>query len=296
MSHPASEWSVHAPGTLKDALEFLHAHRGEGWRPLAGGTDALVPLYRDGAKLENPWLSLHRLQPELSFIRIDESGTHIGAMSAIADLGDHAGLTAAYPLFRAMCREFASPAIRNRATVAGNIANASPASDLAPILLVHDAELELASARGVRRVALESFWTGYKTDVLEPDELIACIHLPRPGIDSNRHVFRKVAPRASNSIAIVNFAARGTRDETGRWADAKLAFGCMGPFTKRARAAESVLAGRRFEGDCRAEVLAILERELQPISDHRASAEYRSQAGRNLAAGFLAGSIGESGS
>jgi CO/xanthine dehydrogenase FAD-binding subunit len=177
--------------------------------------------------------------------------------------------------------------------VAGNIANASPASDLAPILLVHDAELELASARGVRRVALESFWTGYKTDVLEPDELIVGVFLPRPGFETNCHYFRKVAPRASNSIAIVNFAARGTRDETGRWSDLKLAFGCMGPFPMRARAAEKVLAGRWFEGDCRAEVLAILERELRPVSDHRASAEYRSQAGLNLAAAFLSGSIGE---
>jgi CO/xanthine dehydrogenase FAD-binding subunit len=157
---------------------------------------------------------------------------------------------------------------------------------------VHDADLELASARGGRRVALESFWTGYKTDVLEPDELIVGVFLPRPGIESNSQYFRKVAPRASNSIAIVNFAARGTRDETGRWSDVKLAFGCMGPFPMRARAAEKEMAGRRFAGDCRVEVLAILERELRPVSDHRASAEYRSQVGRNLAAAFLSGSIG----
>lgn len=285
------ESKVHVPQTLQAALEFLHEHRGEGWRPLAGGTDSLVQIYRDGLFGNRPWLSLHMLKPELSYVKFDRTATRIGALTTIADLEGHSELIDRFPLFRPMCRLFASPAIRNRATVAGNIANASPASDLAPILLVHDAELELASVKGTRRVALQSFWTGYKTDVLEPGELIAGLYLPGPEIYSSHHIFRKVAPRASNSIAIVNFAARGCLDADGTWSTTKLAFGCMGPFPVRAKVAESVLAGKRYGGEVRAEMLAAMERELRPVNDHRGTAEYRSLVARNLADAFLSGSL-----
>jgi len=286
-----SESKVHVAKTLQAALDFLHERWGEGWRPLAGGTDALVPMYRDGLIGDRPWLSLHKLKPQLSYVEFEPTETRIGALTTIAELESHAELANRFPLFRKMCRLFASPAIRNRATVAGNLANASPASDLAPILLAHDAEVELASVRGTRRVALERFWTGYKTDIREPDELIVGLYLPWSENCSSRSIYRKVAPRASNSIAIVNFAAIGLFEIDGTWTKTKLAFGCMGPFPVRARAAESVLAGRRYEGEIRGNVLTELERELRPVSDHRGTAAYRSLVARNLVDAFLSGSL-----
>lgn len=293
MSRTYADAKVHSPANLKATLEYLARHANEGWKPLAGGTDILVPIYRDGTEPTTPWLNLQKLRPELRFVRRTDTGFEIGALATVSDVLANDELTCTYPIVRQSCLQFASPAIRYRATIAGNLANGSPASDIAPVLLALDAEIELANHARRRLVPLDAFWTGYKTSVLEPDELIVSIRIPLRSLTANATIFRKVAPRASNSIALLNFAAMGTKDNTGNWNGVRLALGCMGPAPMRAKAVESAIEGRCFDDECREEAIAYLHHSLRPVTDHRATAEYRMLAATNLVSAFLAGKIGD---
>ncbi|MBI1322162.1 hypothetical protein GC170_03105 [bacterium] len=287
MSRTFADAKVHTPANLEEALDFLANHANEGWKPLAGGTDALVPIYRDGAEPTTPWLNLQKLRPELRFVRRTSNGFEIGALATISDLMANRDLCETYPIVRQCCQHFASPAIRHRATVAGNLANASPASDIAPVLLALEAEIESANHAGRRFVTLDAFWTGYKATVLAPDELIVSVRIPHRDLAANASMFRKVAPRASNSIALLNCAAIGTRDSAGTWTNVRIALGCMGPVPMRARKVESAVEDHRFDDTCREEAKALLQSTLRPITDYRATAEYRMLAATNLVSAFL---------
>lgn len=294
MSRTYADAKVHSPANLAEALEFLAIHTLEGWKPLAGGTDALVPIYRDGAAPTIPWLNLQKLRQELRFVCRTETGFEIGALATVSDLLANDDLCDTNPIVRECCLQFASPAIRHRATVAGNLANASPASDIAPVLLALESEAVLANRDRRRVVPLDAFWTGYKTNVLAPDELIVSIRIPLRELAANATMFRKVAPRASNSIAMLNCASIGTRDSKGIWTNVRVALGCMGPVPMRAKAVEAFVEGRFLDDSSREEVKAILHSTLRPVTDHRATAEYRMLAATNLVSAFLAGKAGTS--
>jgi len=293
MSRTYAEARVHSPANLAAALEFLATNANEGWKPLAGGTDALVPIYRDGAEPTTPWLNLQKLRQELRFVHQTGHGFEIGALATISDLLACDALTGIYPIVRESCLQFASPAIRHRATIAGNLANASPASDIAPVLLALDAEIELANHARRRIMPLDAFWTGYKTNQLAPDELIVSVRIPLRDRAANATMFRKVAPRTSNSIALLNFAAIGTKDSSDIWHGVRLALGCMGPTPIRAKAVEEAMEGRLMDDARRDETKAMLISTLQPVTDHRATAGYRMRVATNLVLSFLEGKCGQ---
>ena len=180
---------------------------------------------------------------------------------------------------------FASPPLRNRATLGGNLATASPIGDGAPLLLALDAQVHLASQRGRRRVPLSSFFTSYRRTVLAPDELVASVEIPKPLPEFIR--FYKVAKRRTDDISTVAAALAMDWDSSGRIARARLALGGVAAIPKRATAAEEAILGQRWNEDAVERAQAALDRTLEPIGDHRGSAEYRLAVSKSLLAKFL---------
>jgi len=186
-----------------------------------------------------------------------------------------------------LCRaaaETGSIATQNRGTLGGNIANASPAADSPPALLVYDAELELVSASGTRWFPYQSFWKGYKQIELRNDELIRAIRLPREKAGWV-HFYRKVGTRRAQAISKVCFAG-AARMEAGRIADLRIALGSVAPTVLRAIETEKLLRGERLTPAIVQAAQKTLSREIAPINDMRSTARYRLRVAQNLLAEF----------
>jgi xanthine dehydrogenase small subunit len=182
-------------------------------------------------------------------------------------------------------RLFASPPLRNRATLGGNLATASPIGDGAPLLLALDAQVRLVSSHGKRTLPLSSFFTGYRRTILERNELIAAIEIPGPLPEFIR--FYKIAKRRMDDISTVAAAFALDFDSSGRITRARFAFGGVAPFPLRAAAAEEAAFGQRWSEASVERAQAAIDRTLAPISDHRGSADYRLAVAKSLLAKFL---------
>jgi xanthine dehydrogenase small subunit len=179
---------------------------------------------------------------------------------------------------------FASIAIRNRATLGGNLATASPIGDGAPMLLALDARVRLAGPRGDRVLPLEAFFVGYRRSALEPGELIVSIDIPKPFPMFSR--FYKVAKRRMDDISTVAAGLSADVDGSGRITRARLAFGGVAAVPLRIYAAEEALLGERWNETSVELVQSVLESTLHPIGDHRGSAEYRREVAKSLVSKF----------
>lgn len=290
MSSVISEQQVHTPADLNDALQFLADHCDEGWRPLAGGTDVMMGLYRDRMG-GNRWLNLSRLRPQLAGVHQDDGQLRIGALTTMTELRNSPLLDEACPLIRQAAAVVGAAQIQNRATVGGNIVNGSPAGDTLPVWLALDAELEFHSTRGCRRIRYDQFMTGYRRTVLEPDELLAAVLIWPRSVAELRMYFRKVAPRAAQGISKLVFAAIVDLID-GRLRNVRLAFGSLGPTTLRARAAEQRAEGEPPSAKLGEQAAELLTRDLTPIDDHRSTADYRLRVAKNLVREFLSGHVG----
>ena len=175
MRTAVSPLSLLRPRTLREALTML---RDEGpLSPLAGCTDVYVSL-QFGTLAEKRFVDLWPLQ-ELRGIADDRGTLRIGALTTYTDLIQSPLVRRRVPMLVAASREIGGRQIQNRGTLGGNIANASPAGDALPVLAVADATIILSSAEGVRRVPFNTFYTGYRTSVRRPDEIIVAIEVPR---------------------------------------------------------------------------------------------------------------------
>jgi xanthine dehydrogenase small subunit len=203
------------------------------------------------------------------------SAIEIGGALTLTEIDER--WTSAPTVFREWLRLFASPLIRNRATLGGNLATASPIGDSAPLLMALDAELRLVSDGAERMVPLHEFFRAYRETVLRPGEIIRSVRIPRPLPE--RIAFYKVAKRRLDDISTVA-AAFSTRNGSTR-----LAFGGVGPVPLRATGAEELLA-RTGDVERTADELA---RTLRPISDQRGSAGYRLAMAQNLLQKYVMG-------
>jgi CO/xanthine dehydrogenase FAD-binding subunit len=176
-------------------------------------------------------------------------------------------------------------ATQNRGTIGGNIANASPAADTPPALLVYDAELELISARGTRSVFYHQFHSGYKVMDLKDDEIIKSITLPR-GRHSWIQTYRKVGTRRAQAISKVCFAAAADLEGVVV-RDVRIALGSVAPAVVRCRGAESALRGRALDETLAAGASVALADDIAPIDDIRSTARYRLHVARNLLIEFV---------
>jgi CO/xanthine dehydrogenase FAD-binding subunit len=272
------------PRSLKDALRRLATEPGR-WRPFAGGTDLMV-LLEAGQLAHREYLSLWGLE-ELQGIRTTSRRVSIGALTTYSRVLRSPVLASEFPMLGQAARETGAIAIQNRGTLGGNIANASPAADSPPALLCYDAELELISAQGTRRVPYSHFHTGYKKTALKPGELIYRIHLPR----STRglfHYYRKVGTRKAQAISKVCFAGTLGLDGQGVIRHARVALGSVAAQPLRCPRIEAAMQGSRISAELVARLRAELGREIAPIDDIRSTSEYRLRVAGNLLEEFLA--------
>jgi len=217
----------------------------------------------------------------------------LGALTTYTEIRQHPVLAREFPLLCLAAAETGGIATQNRGTLAGNIANASPAADSPPSLIVYDAELELVSARGGRWVPYHSFHRGYKLMDLRPDELIRRIRLPRK-MRGWRQYYRKVGTRRAQAISKVCFAAVALCD--GRQIrDTRISLGSVAPTVLRATRAETALRGQSLDDALIRAACDELAREVAPIDDMRSTAHYRRRVAQNLLEEFLRQLLAEHG-
>jgi xanthine dehydrogenase small subunit len=216
--------------------------------------------------------------PELREFRDGPDMVEIGAGLTLTEIGER--WTAAPDLFRDWLRLFASPLIRNRATLGGNLATASPIGDSAPLLLALDAELRISGIRGERTIPLNSFFRAYRQTALETGEVIRSVRIPKPLPAHAR--FYKVAKRRVDDISTVAAGIAIRTNDSGRTQTARIAFGGVAPIPLRVVEAEKALAAGDPAG-----AKDMLRRMLRPIGDHRGSAPYRLAMAQSLLDKFV---------
>lgn len=267
----------HRPPSLIEALAF----RAEADSPLlvlGGGTDVYPVRTQRAAWFEaysRDVLDLGAIA-ELGGITHGPAGTRIGAMATWSAVLQ-ADLPPSFEALKQASRQIGGAQIQNRGTVGGNLCNASPAADGVPPLLALDAEVELASPRGRRRIPLRAFVLGNRKTALASDELLIAIHVP-PQPSSSRALFLKLGARAYLVISIASVAANLALDDQGRIALARIAVGACSAAPQRLLALESRLLGEMPSVGLAASVFAADLAMLTPIGDVRASAAYRSHA------------------
>jgi CO/xanthine dehydrogenase FAD-binding subunit len=267
------------PRTLDEACEALAASP---MRILAGGTD-VFPSLGDGPQLE-AILDISRLG-DLEGIAIGSSEVRIGARTTWTALS-RASLPPCFGALKQAAREVGSVQIQNTGTVAGNVCNASPAADGVPPLLALDAEIELLSARGVRRLPLHRFILGNRRTARLPDEIVTALVVPRT-IDKGRSVFLKLGARRYLVISIAMVAAIVEADATGHVIGARIAVGACSEVARRLPHLERALAGAPAHVGLGSIVDPSHLQDLAPIDDVRATAAYRLDAVRSLVARAL---------
>lgn len=274
---------VRTPASLAEALELLAAEPGI-WRPMAGGTDLMVPFNAGNLPYQR-FLDLSRIEA-LRGITEDDGSICFGAFTTFSEMRDFPGVHRHFPNLVKSARVTGALAIQNRGTLGGNIANASPAADTPPSLLAYDAELELVSSRGTRRVPYEAFHRGYKQMDLASDELVAKIRVPKPqGLGF--HFYRKVGTRQAQAISKVCLAAYA-RIEAGRVAEIRIGLGSVAPTPLRARQAEALLRGQPVAELPVAAAREALMADICPIDDIRSTARYRRVVSGNVLEQMLA--------
>lgn len=261
-----------APQTLDEALSTL-GKQTAGAQIIAGGTD-LIPRMR--ARMVEPSLLVDLRLLGMDSIDIIGDRIHIGARTTHTGVLESDILAEHCLAIITAARDIAGPPIRNRGTVGGNLVNASPAADLATPLLVHDAIAVLAKAGAQREVPLADFFTGPGATVLASDELLKEITIPTLAENSTSS-FIKLGKRKAMAIAVVSVAARLALDEDGNISQARIALGSVAPIPMRAVKAEAALEGQAPSAELFAEAGNVARKEATPISDLRASGEYRSK-------------------
>ena len=238
---------------------------------VAGGTN-LVPDVLFGRKKIARAVDISRLD-ELRFIEEADGKIRIGALATVTDLLESELIrAAASPLYESAL-EFAGPLVRNRASVAGNLMDASPAADLAPPLLVQDAVVELASAEGERSLPLSEFFLDYRKTAVRPEELMKAIVIEPLGPE-DRCAYYKLQLRRAMAIAVVGVAVV-LRMKGSVCAEAAISLGSVAAIPYRAQAAEAHLQGEEI-GEAEINAAAEAARDsARPIDDVRASAAYR---------------------
>jgi carbon-monoxide dehydrogenase medium subunit len=265
-------WSrVVRPASVPEALDVLAA-QGSNARIVAGGTDVLVELQR-GVKPTPTLIDVSALR-ELKVAHLAYGVVTIGGLATHNDvLAAPFARTAMLPLAQA-CIEVGAPQIRARGTVVGNLVTASPANDTIAPLIALDAQIVLVSRAGERTVALRDFYTGFRTTLLRPDELVREIRFAALG-GSRRGIFLKLGLRRAQAISVIDIAVVVTVDGAGLVRDARIALGCLAPTVVRAVSAERFLEGKPLDGATCAQAGRIACDDAAPIDDVRGSAAYR---------------------
>ena len=259
-----------APRSLAEAVEVLARHHGEACT-VAGGTDLLLKM-KAGRLSPKAIVNIKRI-PELRGLTFNSHLT-LGALTTLEEIKQSSIIRERYPALSDAAATMASVQIRNLATVGGNLCNAAPSADLAPILIALNAAARLAGFKGERRIPLEDFFTGPGTTVLAPGELLVSLEVPPPAGPS---VYLKHSPREHMDIAVVGIglALRGYNLLSHECAEPRVVLGAVAPVPLRARRAEAELTGGPLAAERIDRAAKIAAEEAKPIDDVRGSAWYR---------------------
>ena len=271
-----------APGSLGAVLDLLAAEPGV-WTPIAGGTELMVAF--SAGKLNTPKLVSLWGIADLRAIETNAESVVIGAAATFLDLRKHPIIAAELPLLAKAASWIGSIANQSRATIGGNLVNGSPAADSSPALLAYDAEIEMISVRGSRRIPYSEFHIGYKQNALTADELLYAIHLPRR-FARHKQYLRKVGTRRAMAIAKVALGATALI-EKGAIRELRLGAGSVAPFPMRLLQTEGALRGKTITRETVQAARKALLVEVKPIDDIRSTALYRRRVAANLLDEFL---------
>jgi len=260
------------PGDLSDLHHIMKEYKGR-TTVIAGGTN-LIPEMRNGEKAPELLIDISDMA-ELSFIRENNGSIAIGAATTIAEMAASSVLLDNSPILASAAKQLGNPLTRNRATLGGNLANASPCADTAPPLLALDASVEILSPGGkTRQVPLSKFFHGYKFTDLVKGEILTGVTFPKPN-DSTKGSHTKIGLRNAASICVASIAVALDMDGK-RCRKARVAAGSVAPIPMRAYRVEKLLEGKEIDAALLEECMAVVKEEISPISDIRGSLEYRS--------------------
>ncbi|MFQ6608862.1 MAG: FAD binding domain-containing protein [Fidelibacterota bacterium] len=261
--------------TPRTATELLEIQSELPWRDivfLAGGTD-LMPRWELGRSLPQYIIDVKKI---VDFTGIKEGSDEItiGALTTIQDMLYSNIIQNEFTALSDAASQFAGVQIRNRATIGGNICNASPAGDLLPGLYVYNAKVVLTGPAGTRQLPISEFITGPGETKLLPNEILASIKLPVQNIKST---FYKLGLRQAMAISVINFAITYKKNSSGSFSELTIAAGAVAP---------TVVALNQFtkavvEGIDIVEAIELVNENIAPIDDIRATAQYRSKALKN---------------
>lgn len=272
--HTGGQRTYFAPTTLADAAELIARH------PeailLAGGTDVGLWVTKDHRDL-NTIIYLGNVA-ELKGLEATDSHLEIGAAATITDA--HQLIAEHFPDMGELYRRFASPPIRNAATIGGNVANGSPIGDSMPGLIALGASLGLRRGTETRELPLDDFYIAYGKTALAPGEFVERVRVPLRPTDRNFRTY-KISKRFDQDISAV-CGAYSFRLDGGTMRDVRICYGGMAAIPKRAAGCEQALEGREWNESTLAAGMDALDRDYTPIDDMRASADYRRLVTRNL--------------
>jgi carbon-monoxide dehydrogenase medium subunit len=266
------------PSTLNEAISILAEEKGKA-KILAGGTD-LLPRMVERQLRPKMFVSLRTLQ-ELGGIKEQEKTIIVGATCRLREVEKSSLIQDRIPMLSYAVSQMGSWQIRNQGTVGGNLCNASPAADMAAPLLVLNSEVFIQGPKGERRIALSDFFVGPEETVLDEDEIFTKVLIPKPPGGSGTYI--KLGQRRAMEIAIVGVAVWVLPEARGeRINELRIALSSVGPKPFRVHEAESRLKGERMEKKLVEEVAEIASRVSSPITDLRATREYREEMVRVL--------------
>ena len=261
------------PATVEEAISMLNQHGGKA-KILAGGTDLFVQMRAKAIKPEH--IVDITYIPGLDYIEYDQKqGLRIGALTTFREIERSIKLCQTYPVLTQAASKLGSVAIRNVATIGGNLCNASPSAEAAPALIGLSATVKIIGAGGARVVPLERFCTGPGCTVCVSPEMITEYQVPIPP-PGTRSVYLKHS-RTAIDLALVGIGVVANIESDGACKDIKIVMGAVAPTPLRAYKAEEMLKGNKLEHELVEEAAKVASEEAHPISDVRSSAEYRKE-------------------
>ena len=262
-----------APATIAEAVAALDRAHGSA-KALAGGTDLLIQM-RSGRVRPDLIVDLKRI-PEAIGIRADAGGFTIGAATPCAMLGEHAALARAWPGVVEAATLIGSTQVQGRASLGGNLCNASPAADGVPALVAAGASCVIEGPAGRREAPVETIQAGPGRNTLARGEILVAIRLPVPAARTG-DAYLRLIPRAEMDIAVVGAGVSLTLDAQGVVTAARVALGAVAPTTLLVPTAGAALLGSRLEEAALASLQAEARAACRPIDDKRGTAVYRTR-------------------
>jgi CO/xanthine dehydrogenase FAD-binding subunit len=273
---------VYSPTTLQDAFAIL-SDRDRTIKIIAGGTDLMVLMNAhqlDSSQFLNIWQ-----MDELRGISEEDDALRIGALTTYTQLIRSRPVQEFVPALVAASRTIGAIQIQNRGTIGGNIVNASPAGDTLPVLAVYESEIEIGSAGGTRRVPFSEFYTGYRATVLQQDELLLSVRIPKLR-EGERDCFWKVGTRRAQAISKTVLAVKARMSGT-MVENISIGVGSVAPTVVRGTRTERLLKRSTLTPELVEEARKLIAEEIAPITDLRSTEHYRRTVTGNVLARFL---------